>query len=360
MMAMKYNLYALRRLAKTVAPTLSRLLSDQQLAYLASESMAFRSGRLQPDTSLEVLPFGDHGWTWLEGTRTKATIINALDPDWRQEEAYLHERIHQTLIEHDTSTGPIHREVSALAKGIRQMREMVLTDREQTLIDDIQRLRGARRMAGLRPRPGSDLLRAPQNKVAVARRPRDEAAEAAILAKYQGWATPHLIQMFYANSLVWGLAGVDYAFPIHDINGWRADNLASWFEQLISTLDSGATRHSMTYGRTAVAGGAAATAATTTSAFGLLCVLADTLDLDNNTPFEVELFTPGQQLDYLIHPNFIEGGGHASFLAVHATNERGAGIPTRRDDLNGRTVAGQRRDGSTILVKTLNYRDIQS
>jgi hypothetical protein len=310
-------------------------------------------GYMAADTEYTSLPDDIHGELRVRPNEYDIRIERT-DPPMRQELAFLHELVHHAYLPERTDSEEVHPAVHQIAQILQSrfrgvgnqgdsMDEIVLTDREK---------RAFRTPSNMR-RP---TVRAGFNSVAVKRMPDNEAA--AILAEYKGWLTAILYKMWLAQSFVWPFQGVVRAAPLHDISGFRADTFEGFFRQCVQSLDTIATRTTKTYGRTAVAGGAAATAATTTGSLGCIVTLSDSKDLDNNAPFEIEHFTPGTQMDYLITPDFTDG--YVQYFALHVTNDRGTGVPTARADHNAQTVAGQRRDGSVICVETVNYRDLQS
>jgi hypothetical protein len=214
-------------------------------------------------------------------------------------------------------------------------------------------IREAYTRSALRP---AGLIRAGGDKVIRAQRGQSPEADE-IRAQWNGWLTDILIKMYEAQSFVWPLWGVARFKPIHNISGYRADTLAAWWQQLMSTLETGATKADPQFTRGAVAGGAALTVALTVSSIGAIVTLSDVIDSENNGVFEIEHFTAGTQLDYEIVPDFRRG--NLSYVILHVQNDRGSGIITRRDDLNARTIAAQRRDASTVTIETINYRDLQ-
>jgi hypothetical protein len=335
-------------------------------AALYQEWYLAKNGYFQQGVTLASFPTGLHGINHIGDTQCVG--LNRNDPPERRLEALIHERLHEP----DpvaTSREPAHTKLRQLARKLNTVifpqqeqkmpraSELYLTDDERAMKAQIDVIHAAKRMRALLGAQRPTLL-SPEEQTVPAVREAEPEVEARIRGKWRGWAVDSLIKLYYANVFLWPIRGLVHAEPLHDINGWKASGLEAWWQQIISTLDTGATRTTKSYGRTAVAGGAAATAAVTTSAIGLVVTLSDAILSDNNAPFEVEHFTPGQQMDYMFEGDFARQGA-VSYLILHATLDRGAGVPTRRDDLNARTIAAQRRDASVILARSLNYRDLQ-
>lgn len=186
------------------------------------------------------------------------------------------------------------------------------------------------------------------------------AAADPIVAQYNGWLTPVLMNLFRAQSFIIPIRGIDKVTPLSNFQGFRPQTFDSLMAQIVQTLEAGSDRTVKAYA-SAIAAAAAATTINALSAtyrgIGLLCTLSDSVTSADSRPFPVDHFyNAGTQTQHLIHPDLSKGP--CQWVALHVENDRGAGVVTARTDLSIRIPADKVRAGAVLTVESLNSRDL--
>jgi hypothetical protein len=326
-------------------------------------------------------PVGIHGVTE-KSEHGVRMAISLVDDDERQLEALIHEHIHAQS-EEDTWSPQAHPLVKRLAVELNQRvfphlleasegggklffdagtmrgREITLLDASEAAVAQLAN-RGAQPIpGGLERIAGPGLVMTPSGRVTAAKRYVSPQLEKSIRAKWGGWATKYLLDMYKAQVFVWPITGIIKATPLHQIREYSARDAASFFAELMSSLASKDLRTTKLWDTSTAAGGSATvTDPGAVSSIGLLHAFTDVKDLATNEPFTVTHFTAAgsQNLPYVIYP---DGSGPAIWLALHVLDAQGKGIVSARDDLESTIADGAIRAGSRFTSESVNLFDLQ-
>jgi hypothetical protein len=182
-----------------------------------------------------------------------------------------------------------------------------------------------------------------------------------IMSNFRGWAAEPVVRMFGAGALIMPARGIYRAAPIHNIAGFKAPTVRTFWSQLMETLNAGAGRAAKEEVRaTAVAGVATvATISANTRSIGAIVRLSDSFQAGDNRAVRVRHWTGAGQteLEYLM--GFELERGVAEWLILHVENERGGGLPLAAVSLQVTINADGIRPGAILSVESLNLRDIQ-
>jgi hypothetical protein len=185
----------------------------------------------------------------------------------------------------------------------------------------------------------------------------DPRQVAAILERYNGWLTETLIKMFMTQSFAIPLFGVWRTTLKTNIAGYRAQNLATWFNQIIQSLEAGGANRSSKDEADDDEDGTNPTAPSLSGypSIGNICTVTEKRD-DILKPFPVNHFPAGTptQMDYTI----FRTAATCSWFCLHVDSDRGAGVPSARTDLDTEIPAASLTTGGNLRIESVNLREL--
>jgi hypothetical protein len=176
-----------------------------------------------------------------------------------------------------------------------------------------------------------------------------------------GWLMPALQQAYSGQALLVPRRGIVRAAPDHNINGWKASSWASFWAQMIQSLESGNNRTFKEFARATAVGGVATTVAFATArSIGALVRLSDSITNADNASVRVAHFTQvgATPLPYILDVSLDRGV--AEYLVINAENDRGGGVPTSREDHQITVAADGMRAGMVMSIESVNLRELQA
>lgn len=347
-------------------------------------------------TGMQIVPLGDgiHGVTRIRGGAVKGIEIASGDPKSRQLVTIVHEKLHAEA--HPNQ--PDHESLHTLAAGLAtkvfpsyyQRREIMYTDKELAAMkgieDEFDRddelvvstdeedegiistdeddseyefdVELFRRKKKGKKKKKSSQQQVEQQLLGENRKPSGLEGIAAV-QRYQGWLMPHIIYCYENKTMIAPMEGIAHAEVVHNIGGYRAPTFAAWWEQLIQSLNAGATRADFGENAVVASAGVDSVVALTVSSIGAIMSITDSELFADQRDVRVRHFSQvgATELEYFVVPK--PRTGAMRWLCLGVTNDRGSGLPVTRAD-NAVTIPMDRvRPGAVIRVKSANYRDVE-
>jgi hypothetical protein len=181
--------------------------------------------------------------------------------------------------------------------------------------------------------------------------------------RFAGPMVDLIIAMWEAQTYLLPLEGISHVETVHKFSGYAGDTFEAFESAMIQSLEAGATKNDKGFDAGLAAGGAATTADLVVTSIGGHVVISDDLDNNNFRPVRMTLFGTGEDQDYIIHRK--PGYTLLRFIALHATNAKGGGDVTARDDLglsiaDGAVVANcGLRAGAFAFMSSINNRELK-
>jgi hypothetical protein len=175
---------------------------------------------------------------------------------------------------------------------------------------------------------------------------------------WRGWIIDQIRNAFESQQYIIPLKGVYRNTPTFNFSGYRAPTFEAFWTQLINSLNIDATNTTKQVASAVAAAGNATAAALTNHSIGAIVRLSDSWNQADNRPVTVQHFqAAGVEQDYVMGIELERGV--AEWIVLHVNNDRGAGVPFARADLNVRIAADGVREGAVLTVETINLRDLQ-
>jgi hypothetical protein len=375
-------------------PALIERISELDLDSMLLSWERLQQGLTGTKVHLTALPYEVHGCTKIIDGQLSSIEINANDPLTRRLITLAHEQLHVLFYPKQPDHHSLHLLAVHLAtqvfphktmkpnlfttEELFSMRNVPLGDKGfpsayddgPVLYDATDRLKElfATVMQGRAPagsvapavrvaRPDAPAVRqiTPTKAIAIRKQipPLEDKTD-----DWRGWIIDQIRNAFESQQYIIPLKGVYRNTPTFNFSGYRAPTFEAFWTQLINSLNIDATNTTKQVASAVAAAGNATAAALTNHSIGAIVRLSDSWNQADNRPVTVQHFqAAGVEQDYVMGIELERGV--AEWIVLHVNNDRGAGVPFARADLNVRIAADGVREGAVLTVETINLRDLQ-